>query len=672
MGDIRQYEPLWGAWYIDSLIGEGSFGKVYKVRREEFGKTYYSAVKIFTIPQNEADLRQIRGEGMDDASARSYFHAFVADIIQEIDLMSEFRGNSNIVSFEDHKVIEKTGTIGWDILIRMELLTSLTDFVMEKPLSQEEIIKLGIHICRALELCALHNTIHRDIKPDNIFVSRYGEYKLGDFGIARQIERTTSGLSKKGTYTYMAPEVFRGYEYGSSVDTYSLGIVMYRFLNQNRTPFLPDFPAVIKPSDRDESLQRRMNGKPLPPIRGIDPSLSAIVLKACAFDRKARFASPTEMREALEAVAGGKSYAPVSTPILDGTGRERTNNTASVSGGSSSRAERVEDRTSATAGVFTDTPKSAPYSPYHEATSRTEGVFTNAPLPSPRAEASKPKHEKENKGISIMVLLLLFGTILFPILSFRGCGASPQASSSNVSTTGSRETSSSRPSSQIPQNDTVDFSALGEISFGCDTSYDLAGFDTMLAYALQAKFESILPDGEYIINSFAQYDKLIASLDQGKLDAALGITRTSEREEHFLFSDPYMFGEDELCIAISKDNLLAKELLTLINDTLDDFRNDGTLQILHEEAGIPYYTNQEEYEAEVAAEAEQQAEEAERQATEEAALQQSDQLSPNNSADGELFIYDKNFNYLGRTVDGKYPPNLPFSEKYYISSTPLD
>ena len=71
MSDIKQYEPLWGAWHVDSLIGEGSFGKVYKVRREEFGNTYYSAAKIITIPQNEADIRQIRGEGMDDVSISS-------------------------------------------------------------------------------------------------------------------------------------------------------------------------------------------------------------------------------------------------------------------------------------------------------------------------------------------------------------------------------------------------------------------------------------------------------------------------------------------------------------------------------------------------------------------------------------------------------------------------
>ncbi|MDR1204699.1 MAG: serine/threonine protein kinase, partial [Peptococcaceae bacterium] len=106
MSDIKQYEPLWGSWYVDSLIGEGSFGKVYKVHKEEFGQTYYSAVKIISIPQNETDLRQMRSEGMDDASARSYYQALVSDIIQEIRLMSEFRGNSNIVSFEDHRVIE--------------------------------------------------------------------------------------------------------------------------------------------------------------------------------------------------------------------------------------------------------------------------------------------------------------------------------------------------------------------------------------------------------------------------------------------------------------------------------------------------------------------------------------------------------------------------------------
>ena len=171
MSDIKQYEPLWGSWYIDEQLGEGSFGKVYKVHKEEFGRVYYAAVKMISIPQSKAELEQAMNEGLDDASARSYFQTFVTDIIQEIDLMSAFKGNTNIVSLEDHEVIEKKGSIGWDILIRMELLTTLSSYMNSNPLMQEDVIQVGIDIARALELCAMKKTIHRDIKPDNIFVS---------------------------------------------------------------------------------------------------------------------------------------------------------------------------------------------------------------------------------------------------------------------------------------------------------------------------------------------------------------------------------------------------------------------------------------------------------------------------------------------------------------------
>ncbi|MCL1853574.1 MAG: protein kinase [Peptococcaceae bacterium] len=300
MADIKQYEPIWGAWHVEFLIGEGAYGKVYKIRREEFGKTYNSALKIMSIPQNRAEIQQMKIEGLSTPDIQNFFRAQVSDIIHEIDLMSQFTGNSHIVSLEDHKVVEHPNEEGWDILIRMELLESLTARAESASIPPGEIIKLGIHICHALELCAGKNIIHRDIKPDNIFVSRYGEYKLGDFGIARQIDRTMSGLSKKGTYTYMAPEVFQGREYGANVDTYGLGIVMYTLLNKNRSPFLPDPPRPIMPRDREEALQRRMNGEPIPDLRGVSPRLNALVLRACAYNRQDRFSSPAKMRGLLE------------------------------------------------------------------------------------------------------------------------------------------------------------------------------------------------------------------------------------------------------------------------------------------------------------------------------------------------------------------------------------
>jgi serine/threonine protein kinase len=297
---ISKHEPLWGVWYIESLIGEGSFGKVYKIRRQEFGKTYYSAVKFISIPQHDSEIRQMKQEGLNEESIRMFYQSLAKSIISEINMMNEFSGNSNIVSYEDHQIIEQTNTIGWDILIRMELLQGMDR--AQAPLTETEVVRLGIHICCALELCAQKNIIHRDIKPENIFVSQYGDYKLGDFGVARHTIDNVSGLSKKGTYSYMAPEVFKGDKYGASIDTYSLGIVLYSFLNQNRIPFLPDYPHSILPSDRESALSRRMSGEPIPYLKGVSLELSFLVLKACAYNSQERFASPTEMREALEAV----------------------------------------------------------------------------------------------------------------------------------------------------------------------------------------------------------------------------------------------------------------------------------------------------------------------------------------------------------------------------------
>ena len=319
MSDIKQYEPLWGSWYVDeSPLGEGSFGKVYKVHKEEFGRKYYAAVKIISLPQSKEDLSRVRSEFNDDEpSVRSYFKGMVDDIVQEIDLMSIFRGNSNVVSLEDHEVVPKEGdsgwdSIGWDILIRMELLTTLSARTTTAPLTTEEVMQLGIDISHALELCAVKNVIHRDIKPDNIFVSEYGDFKLGDFGVARHIERMNLEMSKKGTPTYMAPEVFNNQPYGPSVDLYSLGIVMYRYLNKNRVPFMPPFPEPIRPDDREKALLRRMRGdEPLPDIPDIPPELNDFVLKACAFRPEDRFKDATEFRMTLERIAGVKSKAPI-------------------------------------------------------------------------------------------------------------------------------------------------------------------------------------------------------------------------------------------------------------------------------------------------------------------------------------------------------------------------
>ena len=283
---------------------------MFEIVREDFGRQYTAALKVITIPQNESEIKSVMADGMDSQSVTSYYRGFVEEIVSEFALMSKLKGNSNIVSYEDHKVIEHQNKIGWDILIRMELLTPLLDHIAAHSMTTSDVVQLGIDMCRALEFCQKNNIIHRDIKPENIFVSKNGDYKLGDFGIARTIEKTTSGLSKKGTYSYMAPEVYRGEPYGASVDLYSLGLVLFRLLNDNRAPFLPLYPAPITYSDREAALSARINGAELPKPVHADEQIYAIIKKACAFRAKDRYASPSEMRMALEAALRNQSGTP--------------------------------------------------------------------------------------------------------------------------------------------------------------------------------------------------------------------------------------------------------------------------------------------------------------------------------------------------------------------------
>ena len=277
MDEYKKYEPIFGSWKLERLIGKGSFGKVFEISREEYGTSYRAALKIITVPQDEDDVKARMASGTDIETISEYYEGILKEIINENELMSKLKGNSNIVSYEDHQIIPHEDGVGYDVLIRMELLTPLLDRMIEKPLDEKEVVKLGIDICKALELCHRKNIIHRDIKPQNIFISENGDFKLGDFGIARTMEKTTGGMSKKGTYKYMAPEVFRGENYDSTVDIYSLGIVLFSLLNGNRGPFLPAPPAKVTHVDEEEARMRRFRGEEIPAPRDAGTMLTYII-----------------------------------------------------------------------------------------------------------------------------------------------------------------------------------------------------------------------------------------------------------------------------------------------------------------------------------------------------------------------------------------------------------
>ena len=311
---IEKPDSIWPEWEIKEQIGEGSFGKVYKAERTEHGMTSFSAIKVLSIPQTRAEYSSLRSEGVDEIGARTYFEGVVSDCINEIKLMESMKGTSNVVSVEDYRVVERQGEVGWDIYIRMELVQSFVDYLADRHLEEPEVIRLGIDVCSALELCAKRNVIHRDIKPENIFISAFGDFKVGDFGIARELEKTTGALSSKGTYNYMAPEVAAARNYDATVDTYSLGLVLYRLLNNNRMPFTDPDGEMVTYQQRKDAIDRRLKGEPLPLPAKASMSMAQVIIRACAFNPQLRFKSASEMKAALIAVKEGR-YVPQAVPV---------------------------------------------------------------------------------------------------------------------------------------------------------------------------------------------------------------------------------------------------------------------------------------------------------------------------------------------------------------------
>ncbi len=304
----------WPGWETIRLIGRGSFGAVYEIERKVFNDTEKAALKVISIPQNSGDIEEMYSDGYDEESITSTFQSHLESIVAEYSLMRKLNGSANIVNCDDVRYVQHDDGIGWDIFIKMELLTPLTKAV-PSDISDETVIKIAKDMCGALELCKKHGIVHRDIKPQNIFMSEHGDYKLGDFGIAKTVEKTMGG-TKIGTYKYMAPEVYNNQPYGCGADIYSLGLVLYWLLNDRRMPFMPLPPEKLKAGMEESSRNRRLSGETLPePVHG-SKELKRIVLKACAYNPHERYQTATEMLQDIENAFGSpvRPEPPIPVP----------------------------------------------------------------------------------------------------------------------------------------------------------------------------------------------------------------------------------------------------------------------------------------------------------------------------------------------------------------------
>ena len=311
--DTVNFSP-WPEWQLTEKIGSGTYGSVYKcVRAGNDGAA--CAVKVIRVPPNESEYFELLSEGWSEEEIREHFRELVEKFSKEIDIMFRLQGTAGIVQIYDYKIMEdKTGST---LYIRMELLRSLDKYIPEliaegKPLTEEQVLTLGVELCEGLAACRKENVIHRDIKPQNIFVTRDGHFKLGDFGIARRFYSMTGTMTGVGTPDFMAPEVWQGTQpgyghthYDYRADIYSLGLVLYKCLNNNHLPFVPQRKTLsdTEKSDRESAKsqagQKRMRGEKLPAPSDASKAAAAAILRACEYWPADRWQSPEEFGSAL-------------------------------------------------------------------------------------------------------------------------------------------------------------------------------------------------------------------------------------------------------------------------------------------------------------------------------------------------------------------------------------
>ena len=402
----------WPGWEIVRRLGGGSYGSVYEIRRERLGIEERAALKIITIPSDPDEVDERRRSGFTDASLVQSYEQQAQHFLDEYMLMTKLQGQSCIVDCKDYEPIRHPDGIGWDIYIKMELLTPLKKY-LSKDITSDQAVDLGVDMCNALVLCREKGIIHRDIKPDNILVTDGGRFKLGDFGIAKMADKTMAG-TRTGTPGFVAPEVFHNEPYGKSVDIYSLGMVLYWMLNYRTLPFLPLPPQMPTPDEEQTALQRRMRGEPLPPPAKGGPALQSIVLKACAYRPEDRYATPEEFLRALKAVRAADTSTvdtipdaqPAAEPSFPDADATMGNNWE-MSGGSDDSYYTETSNTDPTMGTMgTESGASASSgAKRQDADARGKDVYTLVHITSQEAAAGCKVETKDAAGRTISVAI---------------------------------------------------------------------------------------------------------------------------------------------------------------------------------------------------------------------------------------------------------------------------
>jgi tRNA A-37 threonylcarbamoyl transferase component Bud32 len=254
-------------------IGRGAMGRVYLAQDSLLERDV--ALKELKVPDylNEEEKAEVRERfRMEAKAAAKLSHPHILTV-------------HDIILDEDRQYIV------------MEYLEGKTmrEVLAERRLSPGEVMSIAPMVCDALGYAHRQGIIHRDVKPDNIFVLQNGNIKLADFGIAKMIrmsDRTHTDVIM-GTPNYIAPEVIQGKPYDHRVDIFALGVTMYEMLS-GRRPFEAENDFAI--------LYKVVTEEPAPlseVVDGVPPSLVRVVHKALRKDPSLRYQDMEEFRADL-------------------------------------------------------------------------------------------------------------------------------------------------------------------------------------------------------------------------------------------------------------------------------------------------------------------------------------------------------------------------------------
>jgi len=299
---FRSYEKLNPGWRIGAMIGKGTNSYVYELSQSD-GTEEPNQWALKIIPLINLDIQNMSDREIILADQRQR-------IYNEISVLKRLDGlSNNIMSFHGSKtyaVFDSSGQniVGYDVLLILGRLDSLPRamYYGKITLTESNIYDIAVDMASALRVCHGCNILHRDIKPDNIFLKKlYSEdryiYKLGDFGESVILKDPRHPTDPVGSKFYIAPEIRRGEEYTVAADIYSLGIVLYQLLNGNCCPFME---RVYDQRGEEMAQEKLLDGHPKnPPRFATTQSFTDIVMKCCEHDQNMRFHSSDELYKAL-------------------------------------------------------------------------------------------------------------------------------------------------------------------------------------------------------------------------------------------------------------------------------------------------------------------------------------------------------------------------------------